>query len=333
MRIGLQDGRLYIGEHLLCSDVMLRPKEPFYFEIDGKGFRGNLRLRVTGDGQSFDAINHLPVESYLLGVVGAEMHSYWEPEALKAQAVAARTYCLAMQHRFGSGREWDLLRTQANQVYEGLAAENPRVRRAVLDTTGQILVAPDPEGKDTLFAAYYSSSCGGHTEESRNVFGSEAVSIAGVACPWCESIARRRDFCWGPVYYTMEDVSARLIARYPSLLRLERIVDVEVLRVGHEGRIILVRLIGANGQKDTLRGEDFRLSLDSTGRRLKSALVQMTRAGGGLLFEHGRGFGHGVGLCQCGAQGMARQGYDYAAITAFYFPGSKLVSIETTAAP
>lgn len=333
IQIGVLNGRIQVGEHRIGSDVMLRPKEPSYFEIDGKGFRGVLRLRVSGDDGGFEAINHVPLESYLLGVVGAEMHSYWEPEALKAQAVAARTYCLAVQHRFGTGREWDMLRTQANQVYDGLAAENPRVRRAVLETTGQILVAPDAEGKETLFATYYSSSCGGYTEDSRNVFGGDVVSIAGVECPWCESIARRRDFNWGPVFFPMSEVSSRLLTRYPSLERLERIVDVEVLRVGHRGRMTMVQLTGANGQKETLRGEDFRLSLDPTGRRLKSALVQMTPAGGGLLFEHGLGFGHGVGLCQCGAQGMARNDRDYTAILAFYFSGSKLVSIETAAAP
>ncbi len=333
MQIGLQDGRLRIGAHRMCGQVVVRPKDPFYFEIDGRGFRGNLYLRVGDDGQSFDAINHLPVESYLLGVVGAEMHSYWEPEALKTQAVAARTYCLAVQHRFGSGRAWDLTRTQANQVYEGLSAENPRIRQAVLETTGQIMVAPDDSGKQTLFAAYYSSSCGGHTEDSQHVFGTDAVHIAGVKCPWCEAIARRRDFHWKPVYYAMDEVHAKLTARYPSLLRLERVVDIEVMRTGWLGRITMVQVIGVNGLKDTLRGEDFRLALDSTGRRLKSALAAMDKVGGGLLFSGGRGFGHGVGLCQCGAQGMARDGRDYTAILAFYFPDSKLVAIETAAAP
>jgi stage II sporulation protein D len=333
MPIGIQNGRIRVGEHLLDKTVILRPKYPFFFRLDGRGFRGNVTFQVNEDANSFSAVNSVPLESYLLGVVGAEMHSYWEPEALKAQAVTARTYCLAIKHRFGSGRAWDLTRTQANQVYDGLAAENTRVRQAVLATTGQILIGKRSDGGESFFPAYYSSSCGGHTEDSRAIFGEDAVSLPGVECPWCKSIARRKDFYWGPVFYTMETVSAKLIERYPSLTRLERITDIEVMQNGHYGRFTQIRLIGANGSKDSLRGEDFRLSLDSTGRRLKSTLAIITKTNGGLLFEEGRGFGHGVGLCQCGAQGMAREGLDYTEILSFYYPGTRIVTIETPAAP
>lgn len=333
MPMELVNGRIRVGEHLLCSRVVLRPKDPYYFFINGQGFRGNLEMQVNDDGHGVRAINHVPLESYLLGVIGAEMVSYWEPEALKAQAVAARTYCLAIQNRFGAGRAWDVTRTQANQVYNGLAAENPRVRQAVLDTTGRILIAPDTDGREWIFPAYYSSSCGGHTEDSRYVFGDDLVPLAGVECSWCKSVARRRDFHWGPVDFPMTTVSTRLMSRYPSLMPLERIIDVEVIRYGAMGRITQVRVTGANGQTDTLRGEDFRLSLDPTGLVLKSALATMRKTRNRLVFEHGRGFGHGVGLCQCGAQGLARQGCLYADILSHYYPGSRLVMIETIAAP
>ncbi len=99
--MGLVDGRIRIGEHLLCSRIVLRPKDPYYFMIDGQGFRGNLYLQINDVGDGVTAINHVPLESYLLGVIGAEMHSYWEPEALKAQSVAARTYVLRFS--IGSG--------------------------------------------------------------------------------------------------------------------------------------------------------------------------------------------------------------------------------------
>ncbi len=333
MTIGIVNGRIRVGEHVLCRAILLRPKDPYYFDIDGQGFRGNLILEVTDDDRHFQAVNAAPLESYLLGVVGAEMNSFWEPEALKAQAVAARTYCLAIKHRFGGGRSWDVRRTQSHQVYGGIAAENVRIRRAVLETTGQILIGAGRDGNEMLFPTYYSSSCGGHTEPSQNVFGSDAVMTDGVECPWCEPIARRRDYYWGPVTYTMSHVSERLLGRYPSLERLERITDVEVMRTGALERITYVRLIGATGHTDSLRGEDFRLALDPTGRRLKSALVDMKKEKGRLVFENGRGFGHGVGLCQCGAQGLARQGWSYSDILAFYFPDTRLVTIETAEAP
>lgn len=331
--LSVADGQIVIGGHRLCADVLIKPFEPVYFIFDGAAFRGYLRLIATADGLSFDAVNHLPIESYLLGVVGAEMHSWWQPEALKAQAVVARTYALAIKYRFGAGRPWDMTRTQANQVYEGIAAENARVRRAVLETTGQALVGQLPDGGLRLFAAYYSSSCGGHTEDSGNVFGYDDGFVVGVNCSWCRDVARRKDFSWGPVVFTIAEVNEKLLSRYPSLARLERIVSVEATRTGYLGRIVQVQLTGANGQKDTLRGEDFRLALDPTGRRLKSALAQMRQADGKLIFENGQGFGHGVGLCQCGAEGLARQGLDYRAILTWYFPNSRLVRIDTVSAP
>jgi len=332
MHVGLENGRIRIGEHRVCQEVILRPKDPYYVVLDGIGFRGNLHLRVNEDANSIQVINHVPLESYLLGVVGAEMYSYWEPETLKAQTVAARTYCLAIQHRFGPARAWDVTRTQSNQMYHGLAAENARIRRAVLDTTGQILIAAGPDGREVIFPAYYSSSCGGHTENSRAVFGDDWVNLPGAACSWCERTSRRSDFFWGPVEYSMDEVSRRLIQRYSSLRRLERIIDVNILETGALGRMTQVELIGENGQRDRVRGEDFRLSLDPTGRRLRSTLVDLVKINGQIRFENGRGFGHGVGLCQYGAQGLARQGHHYDEILSFYYPEARLVTIQTTAA-
>ena len=103
----------------------------------------------------------------------------------------------------------------------------------------------------------------------------------------------------------------------------------EVSKHGRLRRITRVKIIGKNGKSDWLRGEDFRLSLDPSGRKLKSSLCTMTKDGPKFLFSKGHGFGHGVGLCQCGAQGMARNGADYRKILQYYYPGSKQVTIET----
>jgi stage II sporulation protein D len=332
MRLCLENGRIRIGHHRVGQDVMIRSKDPYYFLVDDAGFRGNLHVRVTEDGTRIQMINHVPLESYLLGVIGAEMYSYWEPEALKAQTVAARTYCLAIQHRFGPARLWDVTRVQSSQMYHGLAAENARIRQAVLETTGQILVAKGSDGSEAIFPAYYSSSCGGHTENSQAVFGEDWINLPGVACPWCEKTTRRRDFFWGPVDYPIDGVSHRLMERYPVLQRLERIIDVNVLETGSHGRINTIELIGTNRQKDRLRGEDFRLALDPSGLRLRSTLVELIKIKDGIRFDHGRGFGHGVGLCQYGAQGLAREGCDYTEILSFYYPHARLVRIQTTAA-
>ena len=329
VHIRLQDGRIYVGRHRIGPAVVLRPKEPYYFELEEMGFRGHLYLHVNAGNDGIQAVNHVPLESYLLGVVGAEMYSYWEPEALKAQAVAARTYSLAIGHRFGRGRHWDMTRTQANQVYKGLEAENSRIRQAVLDTAGQLLIAPGRDGREVIFPTYYSSSCGGHTENSRRVFGPDWVNLPGVRCSWCEQTARRGDFYWGPQAYSMAEVSQRLMRRYASLASLERIEAIEIRQTGYEQRITQVGLTGVNGRQDHVRGEDFRLTLDPTGRRLRSTLVELSQTNETVRFTDGRGFGHGVGLCQYGAQGLARDGRTWAEVLAFYYPEARLVRIET----
>ncbi len=115
------------GTPLPDNEVILSPERPHVFSFNGVSYRGKLQLIVNPTGHGFDAINVVPLEPYLAGVVGEEMPDYWEPEALKAQAVAARTYCLYIRSRFGTTRNWDVSRTQANQVYGGIQAESSPV--------------------------------------------------------------------------------------------------------------------------------------------------------------------------------------------------------------
>ena len=121
--------------------------------------------------------------------------------------------------------------------------------------------------------------------------------------------------------------------RYPTLEKLEGISDFKVTKLGYKGRAVRVRLTGKNGATDTLRGEDFRLCLDPTGRKIKSATFIVEKNGNRITFQNGLGFGHGTGLCQCGAQGMARKGKTYKDILGHYFPESKLVTIDTKETP
>lgn len=331
--VRIVDGELTFGEHRFGTSVEMQSHEPFVIDLNGQAFRGYLRLRVTSNQTGIEIVNSLPMEAYLLGVIGVEMYSYWEPEALKAQTVVSRTYSLYIKNRFGSKRTWDVTATEANQVYRGLNAETATIRQAVMDTAGEVLIGTYPDGQQLLFPTYFSSSCGGHTEEAKNVFGDTVETLSAVECPYCEKTARKKDFQWPPVRFTMEEISRRLVARYPSLEKLEQITDFEVIQTGHLNRITRVRLIGKNSKTDTVRGEDFRLSLDPTGRQLKSTLFSVRKNGPLVIFEEGRGFGHGVGLCQHGTQELARQGFDYRRILEFYFPGSKMVNIETTLNP
>jgi stage II sporulation protein D len=253
------------------------------------------------------------------------MYSYWEPQALQAQTVAARTYALYVKNRFGVNRSWDVTTTQANQVYRGLAAESAPIRQAVEQTRGQLLVCPDETGQLAIFPAYYSSICGGYTEDSVGVFGEHFAALSPADCPFCQPIAQDRFWNWGPVEYSIEQIQQKLFARYPSLAdKLDKVASIECVRIGQIGRVIGVSVFGSNGKKDFLRGEDFRLAMDSSGMKLKSAIFSLKRDGIVYTFYDGRGFGHGVGLCQTGAENMARQGKAYRDILLWYYPGSQI---------
>jgi stage II sporulation protein D len=257
------------------------------------------------------------------------MPSYWEGEALKAQSVAARTYCLFIKHKFGRGRKWDVRRSQANQVYRGIGAESPMVWDAVNATSGDVLSCELEEG-ERVFPTYYSSTCGGHTENSKNVFGDSYPPLRGVRCPWCQGVTRKSFFSWSEVKFDATAAGRRIADRYPRFQRLGAIVNIEAHTVSDYGdfsRVASVMLTGRNGRQKTLRAEDLRLTVDPSGRKIKSNAYKVEKKKGYYVFSSGRGFGHSVGMCQYGAEGMARKGKDYREILGFYYPGSKIRSL------
>lgn len=308
-----------------ANEICIRPDNPYIFEVNGQPYRGRLRLVVASSGATFDVVNEIPLEAYLAGVVGSEMPTYWEPQALKVQAVVARTYCLHTKERFGKNRHWDVSRTQAHQVYGGIKAESALAWEAVLGTYGQIIKTQNADGEVVLFPTYYSSICGGHTENSRNVFGDSYASLRGVPCPNCQHVAKLGQFYWPMAVYDKKDISDRLVNRYGALKRIAPIVRIEpVAQTEYDEftRLTRVKLIGENGKSDTLRAEDLRLSIDPTGRVIKSALCRLEDWDDQWAFLEGQGWGHGVGLCQCGAQWLARHGQSYQEILQYYFPDS-----------
>ena len=327
--VSVEGGRIFIGEHVFGKDVTIKTNSPYVF-IAGKDlYRGNLRIVVNDEGNAFDVINSLPLESYLGGVVGSEMPSYWEKEALKSQAVAARTYCLFIKYRFGPGRDWDVRRSQANQVYGGIGAESPMVWDAVKATAGKVLACKQEKG-EKIFPTYYSSTCGGHTEDSKNVFGDSYVSLEGVECPYCKDVSRKSFLAWGGVKFNVQSAGKRIIERYPRFASLEKIVDIEAYKVSEYGdfsRMVSLMLVGKNGRHKSLRAEDLRLTIDSSGKKIKSNSYTVTKQGRDFVFTDGRGFGHCVGMCQYGAEGMARKGSDYREILKFYYPRSNIRSV------
>ncbi len=327
----LTNGRITIAGQAFANDnVVIFPDDPYIFNVNGNDYRGKLRLIINPDGNSFDVINLVPPEPYLAGVVGAEMPGYWEPEALKAQAIAARTYCFYIKKRFGTNRDWDMKQTAAHQVYRGLSAESAQIWQAVNQTKGQVITCKQSDGLEDIFPAYYSSTCGGHTENSKNVFGDSFEPLTGVPCPYCQDVAKPKFFFWPMIQFNEADITTKLLDRYSQLKQLGEITNVTVAGqtdYGEFSRLTKIKLLGSTGKSDFLRAEDFRLAIDPTGRKLRSTICQIIKLSDKWAFLSGRGWGHGVGMCQCGAQGMAREGKTTQQILSYYYPGSKIKSI------
>ncbi|MGD8786144.1 MAG: SpoIID/LytB domain-containing protein [Phycisphaerales bacterium] len=329
--IQLTNGGITIGgRSFLNEEITIFPDGLHIFNLNGNYYRGKLKFIINSDDNSFDAINLVPPEAYLAGVVGAEMPNYWEPEALKAQAIAARTYCFHIKRQFGEGREWDMRKTAAHQVYRGVSAESNHVWEAITQTAGQVLVCNQADGVEDIFPSYYSAVCGGHTENSKNVFGDSFETLIGVPCSYCKDVAKSKFFFWPTIQFDKADVITKLLQRYPSLKQLGEITDITIDSQSDYpefSRITKISLSGSNGKSDFLRAEDFRLAIDPTGRKVKSAIYKFTTQDDKWSFTAGRGWGHGVGMCQCGAQGMARKGKDAEQILSYYYPGSKITKL------
>jgi stage II sporulation protein D len=274
------------------------------FFFNGRPYRGQF-LRIDGGS----IVNLVDIEQYLYAVVPREMSPGWPPAALQVQAVCARTYVLA---RSNPRRAYDLVPSELDQVYQGIAGESPAGRAAVDATAGQVLRF------GTLYASVaYSSCCGGHTEASSDAWGGAPVQyLSGVRCPYCTASPNYR---WN-AQIALGDVALHFTEQLAPFGELR---DVRVAGVDPSGRARAFELVAERGSA-LVKGSTFRISLGP--RVLKSLLIAgiTLDASSQTLTVEGAGLGHGVGLCQWGARGMALAGRSARDILALYFPGTQV---------
>jgi stage II sporulation protein D len=271
-------------------------------------YRGVIELRRTSQGLA--AINELFVEEYLYGVLKMEVDPRWPAEALKAQAVAARTLALYSLGRFAA-EGYDLRATTDSQVYAGINAEDPRTTAAVDATRGVIMTyAGRP-----IFAAFHADS-GGFTESSEFVWGQPYPYLRGVPDPYGQD-APYREWLSRIDLPTLEARLARAGRPLPG------ISAVAVTATSPSGRALTVRLIGAGGTLE-LRAVDLRTILGVTFLRSTLFVVRPADDDSPAVEFQGRGSGHGVGMSQWGARGQAQLGRTYQDILAFYYRGIQL---------
>lgn len=274
--------------------------------FNGKKYRGYFVLYDTGG--AFMVVNHVELQKYLQSVVASEMPSTWPIEALKAQAVSARNYVL---HRRTSSveRNYDVEASVQDQVYRGMVAEDKKTNSAVRLTDGMTLMY-----KNRLVQTFYHSTSGGRTENAADVF-------SGPGLPYLKSI-----FCGydrKSPYYVWQ-YSATLSEIRTALgrggVRLAGIRALSIKSRTSSGRIAELNINTRNGKR-IVKAVDFRRLLG--GVKIKSTRFTMHKRGKRITFK-GHGYGHGVGLCQWGARGMAEKKFGFKKILAHYYPGTTL---------
>lgn len=272
---------------------------------------GTLHIRQRGPGLT--GINEVALEEYVKGVVPAEMNGGWHLEALKVQAVAARTYAV-YQRMMSGGREYDVVATAQDQVYQGRLGVDQRVQGAVEETRGLVLTY-----EDVPILAAFSSTAAGPTEDAINVWSKDLPYLKGVECPFDRNSPH---YEW-QASFTLEDLETALRTQG---LPVGTIAGLTPFAYSRAGRVAKIRVLHSQGEL-ILRGEELRRLVGY--RVIRSTQFEIERVGREVVVS-GRGAGHAVGLCQWGAKELADLGYPFHAILLYYFPGTKLQPLHRT---
>jgi stage II sporulation protein D len=296
-----------------AGQFWVEPSAGGYVFIGDRWYRG--RTQVVPNGKGLTAINYVNLEQYLYSVLGSEMNGNWPQEALKAQAVAARSYALYQRNR-AAGKAFDIGNTQAWQVYTGIAAEATGTQAAVDATAGQVLTY-----KNQIIEAVFHSSAGGCTDNVEEVWTQPL--------PYLRSV---QDFdTSSPVAQWTQTFSRSELSK-----RISGVGNILALTPEKTttkcGRIVSMQVTGDAGKR-TITGESLRTALGLRSTLFEVVPTVQTSTKGKAQIPtafriNGRGFGHGLGMSQWGAYSLAMQGRNYQEILRHYYQNTELNKIQ-----
>lgn len=340
LQIALKGNAVTVGGAAAAGAVEVRPlSSAGSVKItDGYAYRGAIRVMKSPQRWGLTVVNVVPVEEYLYGVVGKEMSPSWHREALKAQAVAARTYAISHKNYFAS-RGFDMTDDTSSQIYAGINGESPSVIAAVDATRGEILTYG---GKP--IDAFFCSTAGGWTENSENVWGSRIPYLRGVS----DDSSRMPSYRWS-VTTTPEKLAANLTAAGKGVGKVRSITlsplgkrPMAVSDRGVSGRVLSMTVNGSAGSvrvtgnafqsiyglKSTLFDFSQGGAVPDTDSGRKGRSATMTVKAGVPITIYGYGWGHGLGMSQYGAYQMAQEHGSadtyYRTILTHYYTGTRL---------
>ena len=305
-------GSIVIVAETTVNPILVEPVASFV-EINGRPFRGSIEVHQRNS--LLYIINIVKLDDYLLSVVPGEIPANWEGEALKAQAVAARTYIYyhLIENRGRGIGLFDLDAGIYAQVYRGTVVERPETSNAVMKTAGEIIVY-----KNMPIISYFHSTCGGKTIDGRYVWHRNDLEyLRGVTCNYCRDSTK---YAW-EAQLTIEEMKSLLQKKYGPMGAINSINFKK-----KEGRVVDVTVMHAKGRL-TIPGNTFRLSIPDD--KIRSLYFTSKKISSGLILT-GHGWGHGVGMCQWGARGLAKKGYGYKNILKFYYTNVAIASIGNT---
>jgi stage II sporulation protein D len=282
----------------------IEPTNKGFVYIGDRWYRG--KALVVPTDQGLDVINWVDLEEYLYSVIGGEMDSRWPQEALKAQAIAARTYALYKRQERRHHPTYDLGATPDRwQIYPGVARESPATYAAVNSTAGKVLT----HNNQIILSVFHACS-GGHTENVEDVWGKPLAYLRAVedydqnisACNWVQTLSP-------------DEISSKISG-------IGKVKDMIPQAFSPFRSVKALKIVGDQGTR-VLRGEEVRTAL-----RLRSTRFNITKGANGNFVLQGLGFGHGLGMSQWGAYNMARQGANYLQILGHYYQGVTLTQIK-----
>lgn len=312
LRIVPSKSGMIINQRLFSESAVRIVSSRKDIRINGQSFGG--MLYITSKRGVLQVVESLDLEDYLGGVVPLELNSKWHPEALKVQAVVARTYAL-YQKTQNSGKDYDLVATTSDQVYGGKGVEDARATEAVRATRGQVLTYAGQ-----VINSVYHSTAAGQTEDVREVWGTDFPYLHGVACPFD---VRSPWYEWDRAVDLVELEKNFRSKGFP----IGAIATVTTYRFSQADRVTRIRILHSKGEL-ILRGDEFRRVLGYT--TLPSTHFKIDAIGPQIHFT-GMGSGHGVGLCQWGAKELAERGFSYERILTYYYPGVQVQDMEVLA--
>ena len=316
------------------STVVIKSQRSGVVRIGGVPYPNQVVLQsATGGGWSserFDVVNYTPIEQYLPGVLEKELFPNWHPTTFRVQAIAARSYAIDQIAR-NSQRHYDVESTVADQAYGGISDHAIAVD-AVRNTRGVVLIY-----NDHVLPAYYSSCSGGVGQDAWVAFpdGPNIEALRGRQQGTMG--ASSPNYTWGPIERNIDVLSQRLArwgtANSSPISGIQGLRSIQVATRNSAGRPAAFRVIDQTGRGYVLAAESLRHALNynvsglptlTSDRKVKSSFLR-SEMDGRTVRLYGQGMGHGVGMCQWGAQGMAIRSQTVEQILGLYYPGADLV--------